>query len=265
MIKYDRFPGGKKYALTLSYDDASISDRRLVQLLNKYGIKATFNLFPGVFDRDGYITSQEAAELYKGHEIAAHTLTHPRLEEIETADRLYEVLECRKRLEKLAKYPVRGMAYPCGTYNDEVVEAIRHCGIKYCRTIEDKHDFTFPKDFLLWHPTCHHDDCAAESEKFFSLIKNNGRASIFYVWGHSYEFNTESKWAAFEEFCSNIAHKEEIWYATNIEIYDYIMAQRNLHIAADHSVVYNPSYQTVWVSHEGRTAEIKAGETVYFN
>lgn len=42
------FPDGKKKALTLSYDDGVEQDRRLVEILNRYGIKATFNINSGV-------------------------------------------------------------------------------------------------------------------------------------------------------------------------------------------------------------------------
>ncbi len=39
------YPGGKKKVFTVSYDDGVIQDVRFVKLLNKYGIKGTFNLF----------------------------------------------------------------------------------------------------------------------------------------------------------------------------------------------------------------------------
>ena len=43
MIKFDRYKDGKRYALTFSYDDGCAQDRRLVELFNKYEMKATFN------------------------------------------------------------------------------------------------------------------------------------------------------------------------------------------------------------------------------
>ena len=41
---YTCYPGGKHKALTMSYDDGKVFDRRLVEIFNKYGIKGTFHL-----------------------------------------------------------------------------------------------------------------------------------------------------------------------------------------------------------------------------
>ena len=38
------FPGGKNRAMTFSYDDGVVQDRRLVELFNRYHVKGTFNL-----------------------------------------------------------------------------------------------------------------------------------------------------------------------------------------------------------------------------
>ena len=39
-----RFPDFKTRAVTLSFDDGAIDDRKMVEILNSYGIKCTFNL-----------------------------------------------------------------------------------------------------------------------------------------------------------------------------------------------------------------------------
>lgn len=80
---------------TLSYDDGITQDKRLVKIFNKYGIRATFNINSELLGKPGYlrredmwishnkIESREVAELYRGHEVAAHTLTHPFLPELD--------------------------------------------------------------------------------------------------------------------------------------------------------------------------------------
>ena len=40
MKVYTCFPGGKAKALTMSYDDGKLQDKRLIGIFNKYGIKA---------------------------------------------------------------------------------------------------------------------------------------------------------------------------------------------------------------------------------
>ncbi len=62
-------------AVTFSYDDGAIQDRRLVALLNKYGLKGTFNLNSSKL---GFgVDPDEIKVLYEGHEVAVHTLMHP--------------------------------------------------------------------------------------------------------------------------------------------------------------------------------------------
>ena len=82
---------GKKKAITFSFDDGVKQDVRLIEILNKYSLKGTFNLNSellgnkNTLDCFGKIVSHdkldpsEVASVYKGHEVAAHTLTHPNL------------------------------------------------------------------------------------------------------------------------------------------------------------------------------------------
>ena len=117
-IGFGFYPGGKKKALTMSYDDGQVHDRKLVEIFNKYGIRGTFHLVSGWFDREGFLKSSEIRDLFKGHEISAHTLNHPYLTILPGDMVATEVLEDRKNLEELAGYPVRGMSYPYGAYRD---------------------------------------------------------------------------------------------------------------------------------------------------
>ena len=126
--------GGKEKCLTFSYDDGVTQDRRLVELFNKYGIRGTFNLDSGCFGKlakangnfikettHNKIEESEVAQLYKGHEVAVHTISHPNLVYLNKDAIRYEVMEDRKNLERLVGYPVTGMAYPFGTYDDTVI------------------------------------------------------------------------------------------------------------------------------------------------
>ena len=44
------------------------------------------------------------------------------------------------------------------------------------------------------------------------------------MWGHSYEFENNNNWVILKNFCKTAGGREDIWYATNIEICDYISA-----------------------------------------
>ena len=100
MKVYTCFPGGKAKALTMSYDDGKVQDRRLIDIFNKYGIKGTFNLNYGQVGERPRMTFEEMEGLYDGHEIATHTMTHPTIERCPLVEVAEELLEDRKGLEK---------------------------------------------------------------------------------------------------------------------------------------------------------------------
>ena len=107
-VYFAYYPEGKSKALTMSYDDGQIHDRRLVEIFNKYGIKATFHLNAGILDKPGFLTSSEIRDLFRGHEISAHSLTHPFLTRVPGDVVVHEILEDRKRLEEPCRVPGTG-------------------------------------------------------------------------------------------------------------------------------------------------------------
>ena len=65
-----------------------------------------------------------------------------------------------------------------------------------------------------------------------------------------------------EEICKRLASNDEIWYATNIEIYDYVQAYKSLRYSANGLKIYNPTLYTIWIDVDSRLYAIKSGETV---
>lgn len=253
------FPGGKHKALTMSYDDGRVEDRKLVSILNRHGIRGTFHLNSGLMGSGDRIGAEEAAELYNGHEVSAHTVTHPTIERCPNEALIVEIMEDRKRLEGIAGYPVRGMSYPNGSYNRRIKELLPHLGIEYARTVSATGGFGMPDDWHEWHPTCHHNKGMMELAKAFADLKKTQYLYLMYVWGHSYEFSNDGSWSLMEEFCSFIGGREDIWYATNIEIVDYMKAFGQLKFTADCSFVRNPNAQTIWLVADSRIVEVKGG------
>ena len=93
--------------------------------------------------------------------------------------------------------------------------------------------------------------------------KYGNRIWMLYVWGHSFEFDLQDNWHIIEEFARYAGGKEDIWYATNIEIYDYVKAYESLQTSVDKRIVHNPSSVDVWFAHNKQTYCVKAGETLY--
>ena len=85
---------------------------------------------------------------------------------------------------------------------------------------------------------------------------------LLYIWGHSSEFDDNGNWEHIEEICEKLANNDEIWYATNMEIYDYVKAYNNLIFNVECSCVFNPSGQTVWFEKDGVQHSVGANETI---
>lgn len=229
---------GWKKALTFSYDDGVTQDRRLVSLFNKYGIKGTFNLNSELLGLDGHLIREgmrishvkvdpsEIRELYAGHEIAVHTLTHPNLAEVTDDEEIVrQVEQDRENLSELAGYEVTGMAYPGGGVNftEHAAEVIRkRTGVKYARTTVCNYGFDRQEGEALYQfqPTVYHilemDRMLALGKQF--LESETDVQQIFYIWGHSYEFDYHDTWKDFEAFLEMMSGREDIFYGTNGDI-----------------------------------------------
>ena len=224
---------GKKKAITFSYDDGVTQDRRLVAILDKYGLKGTFNLNSERFEISfttsyGYtrtnISASEVKELYKNHEVAVHTLTHPNLTEQTEEEIIRQVEEDRKNLEALVGYPIRCMAYPCGGVNndDRVAEIIKkNTPIRFARTITSTNKYDLQENLLRFNPTMHTPAMRSDMEvveKFLAL--ETDEPQVLYLWGHAYEMEEGgSSWEEFENLCKLVSGKEDIFYGTNSEVF----------------------------------------------
>ena len=215
---------GKFKAVTFSYDDGVSQDVRLIALLDKYGLKATFNLNSEMFGAccnltvkgetvtHNILSAEESKKLYTGHEVAVHTLTHPNLTTLPDEEVIRQVKTDRENLSELFGYEVYGMAYPCGGVNndDRVAEVIRQNTSSY--------SFDRQENLLRFNPTLSHMD-----ERLFSLAEEflaagSDRDRIFYIWGHSYELDAADGWNTLEKFCALISGKDDIFYGTNSEV-----------------------------------------------
>lgn len=226
-----------KRIITFSFDDGVTQDIRFVEILNKYGLKCTFNLNsellgkPGELNINGKkikhnkVNSADVRAIYSGHEIAAHTLTHPFLPECTPQEIIRQVEEDRLNLSELAGYAVVGFAYPGGgkNYNESVADTIRcKTAVKYARTIQENFMFDKQKELFAFKPTLsltkNRDKVENITNAFFSGDSDGDR--LFYIWGHSYEFDVDNSWDYLEEFCKKISGKDNVLYLTNKDAFE---------------------------------------------
>ena len=272
-----RFPGGLPKALTLSYDDGVEQDEKLIAIVEKYGLKGTFNINSGCFPPEGTTYApgtihrrmplNRLKEVYakSSWEIAAHAYTHASLVGLPANIAAEEVLRDRKELEDIFGAVIRGFAYPYGAFDDQSVEILRSCGICYARTVQSTRDFHLPKDWLRLQATCHHNDPELMNlaEKFVKA-RNWWDPMLFYLWGHSYEFEANDNWDVIERFAQAVSGKEDIWYAANIEIYDYCEAFSRLFFNTAMTLCVNPTARDLWFAYGEKEVHVPAGSTVSF-
>lgn len=272
-----RFPGGKGKTVTLSYDDGVEQDIKLIEIVKKYGVRGTFNLNSGCYPPEDItwapgtihrrMPKSRVTEVYTNcdWEVATHGYTHPSLVGLPVNIATQEIVDDRKALEEQFGGMIRGFAYPFGAYDDTAVEVLRSCGICYARTVGTTHDFNIPKDWLRLDATCHHNDpMLMELAQRFLDIPANWDPKMFYLWGHSYEFEEKDNWDVLENFCKLIGGREDIWYATNIEIYDYWYAFKQLRFNMAMNECYNPTAMDIWFCYGDKELVIKGGETIKF-
>ena len=271
------FYGGKRKAVTMSYDDGRIYDRKLIEMFNHYGIKGAFHLNSGRIGLDGYVTADEIEKLYEGQEVSLHTYLHPTSRYAPREQLIHEIIKDRELLEKYSGQIVKGLSYPNGSYDARVAELFRSLGVVYARTTVATEGFALPADYMLWHPTIHHtrgnrkyyhgmkpdrEILLDTAKKFANMWIGPKHMPILYVWGHSFEFNDEDTWDVMENFCKYISAQSDIWFATNIEIYNYMKAVEALEFSVERTIVHNPSAISVWIDVNDKIVEIKGGETV---
>lgn len=265
------WPEGRDRALTFSYDDGVEQDRRLLAIMRKNGLKGTFNLNSGFLGwkddiiRDGkivnhaHIPAQEVAELYRGMEVAVHTVSHPNLMLLEDAQVLQEVLQDRRTLEALVGYPVRGMAYPFGPSDARVRGLMRACGIRFARGVRVTAAFNLPDDPWDWACSCHHYDLEELIDPFLCA---DGELKLLSVWGHSYEFDQKDAWDEIENQMQRLGGHEDVWYATNSAVFAYIEAHERLESSLDGNLLYNPTCQKLWLKSESEVYFVAPGQTL---
>ncbi|MEG2584518.1 MAG: polysaccharide deacetylase, partial [Oscillospiraceae bacterium] len=150
-----------------------------------------------------------------------------------------------------------------GPTNSNVERIIKTLGIDYSRVATTSGNFDIPVNFLQWEATCHHNDNLLKYGEQF-LSQTPYELMLMYVYGHSFEFNGDDNWSLMEEFCRKMGRRDDIWYATNIEVCDYVNAIRHLRFTSKCDAVLNQSAYDVWISVDGEAVEIKSGAIVKF-
>lgn len=227
----------KDLVVTTSWDDGSVSDIKLSNLLEKYSLKATFYITKSYQYLERTLTIEEIIELGKKHEIGAHTLTHPDLDKIDIKNARDEILGSKEYLENILSGDVKMFCYPGGRYNDEIIRMVQNAGFIGARTCNHG-DFNMPNDPYKWQITLHASngsprvtfriwrinhlsvkslmDWEIRAKELFDLASKRG--GEYHLWGHASEIEEKDEWNKLERVFKYISNREGVRYMTNGEV-----------------------------------------------
>ena len=264
------YPNGKRKAFNVTYDDGILQDVRFVELMNRYGLKGTFNLNSQLMEQEfewthpnGMIVkrlSKDAVRhLYDGHEIAGHTLTHPYLSDKSDEELLWEIGEDKRRLEAWFGREVAGFGVPFHFYDERIARCVQNCGFEYGRMSEETRNYTPWQDPYFWCCGIFHLAPALDDyvEGFFSTDEELALCQIV---GHSYDLDAENMWDKMEEILCRMAENEDICSMTHLEIVRYLRAMGQA-VLTDNTV-YNPTDMPLWFRIDGAVRSVGPGETI---
>jgi len=248
------YPYGKKKAFNVTYDDGVLQDVRFVELLNKYNLKGTFNLNSELMQNEfewthesGLVVkrlrAEDAVSLYKGHEVASHTATHPYMDNLTKEEIICELSTDKTRLESLFSQEVRGFAVPFDYYSELIEECVKECGFDYARISEESLSFKPQNDYYKFKATVFHLDESLEklTQKF---IQCDDELAFFQIVGHTYDLNVEKKWETVENVFNIISGQKDILSMTTAEIIDYLKAMDKAEITENR--IKNNSHRSLW-------------------
>lgn len=266
------YPGGKTKAFNISYDDGVIQDIRFVELLNRYGLKGTFNLNYGLL-RSGFtwvhecgmtvrrIPEEQVVSVYRGHEIASHSFTHPYFDTASETEILKELGSDKFFLERLIGREVAGYATPFYYYSDLMAHCVRHCGFAYARISEESNDYSIPEDFYRWRGSKFHWD--SDLEDFIrGFLETDREQALCQLVGHSYDLDVLDLWEKMEQICRWVGENDDVWPATHIELVRYLSNMSRATIT-DREII-NESSAELWFAVDGAIVSLQPGGKITF-
>ena len=228
-----------KLIVTTSWDDGTVTDLKLAELLSKYELKGTF-----------YVTKQYSRTTLKPHEIqslsqefeiGSHTLTHPILTNIPIEKAENEIKSSKIYLEDVLGCSVNMLSYPYGRYSKAVKQLVHQYGYIGARTTISGY-ISLPEDVFEWKVTQYAAlnspvvdfkilhrfaiplktlfDWEMRAKLLFDIALQNG--GIYHLWGHSRQVVEGPELRKLERVFAYISKKTSVSYECNTNVMEKI-------------------------------------------
>lgn len=261
------YPGGRPKAFNITYDDGVLQDIRFVEMMNRYGLKGTFNLNSQLMEQGfqwvhpsgltiSRLSCAQAADLYKGHEIASHSLTHPDFRNLDEQEITRQMLLDKQKLEDMTGTEVKGFAVPFDYYSPLTAYCASKCGFEYSRCSAESYSYQPPKNYLWWSAGAYHMNPRWRefAEGFFTT---DTQLALCQIVGHAYDLDTENMWEEMENLLKRVSADRNIAPMTNLEMVRYLKAMDSAKITPKE--IYNSTDTDLWFETDGEIVCVKAG------
>jgi hypothetical protein len=264
------YPGGHDRAFNITYDDGVTQDLRFVELMNRYGLKGTFNLNSELM-RTGFawthptgmevkrLPVETAQWLYRGHEVASHSRTHPYMSSLNREQILEELGRDKQDLEEMLGVPVVGFALPFRFYSREIADCARELGFEYSRMSEFSGSYVPCTDWYYWKTCFYHIEPGLD-EFVEGFLETEQELAVCQIVGHSYDLDAEDLWETMEDILRRVSGDNRIWSCTNLELVRYLKAMTQAEITENS--IHNPGDRELWFDFRGAVLSVLPGETV---
>ncbi len=222
--------------VTTSWDDGTITDLKLAELLEQYGIKGTFYI-PKFIDNP--LQKKDIAAIDKKFEIGAHALGQVYLTKVPLSEAKRQIDGSKTYLEDSLGHSISMFCYPGGVYNETIKKMVKDSGFIAART-SDPGGFNLPRGPYQWHITLLASnssplmalriwwgfhlwkvsallDWESRAKLLFGLFLQNG--GIYHIYGHSAEFEEKNEWDKLERVLKYLSNREGVRYMTNGEVF----------------------------------------------
>ncbi len=135
-LKQQEGTGSQFAMVSFNFDDGYLSSYRIaLPIFNAAGFKTTQYMITKAFLKSGYVNQQQILAMQaEGHEIGAHTRTHPYLTQLTPAQAWEEIFGSRQDLLNIGIRSVDTLAYPYGDENAAIEKMAKEAGFTGART-----------------------------------------------------------------------------------------------------------------------------------
>lgn len=215
--------------IATSWDDGLESDRRLLEILEKYQVRSSFAITPQRHQAErvpndirdtatyGWLMPQDGLKLYQPHDICSHTTSH-REQTLLAETQIYEDLyQSKLQLADMFQKEIFGLVWPYGCSNTTTKNVAQWIGYLYGRTTANW--LSWPWNLEFW------DVVPLSWRTELSTLIDLARPYVVLA-GHTYELRREADWDYLEQFYRDASQDSRCRLVTMTELVQTIQGNQ---------------------------------------